>query len=152
MDRKVTKLDVETQTIQKFIGNTLDTFNVKYVEYPKENNPCDLIYKGNQYQITEGDSDLLERRRSKTADGESYCKIRRIEPLTYTNGLLGKVLEKKKYKSNNEITLLVDCGSTGGYTLSAREEVFKKYLLDNPKLKASWQSIVCVFNDGNVRI
>ncbi len=149
---KASRQDIETQTLRRFIENSGADFDIKFVAYPEENDPCDIVYNIGRYQVTEGDSAFLERMRPVTAKREEFSEIRHITPETYANDLLGSSLEKKKYKSDKTIILLIDCRCTGGFSLNKREAIYKKYLAEHPQQASSWLSAFCVFSDGNVKV
>lgn len=146
--KKFTKQDVETEILKRFVENEGGAFDMQAVQHPEEDSPCDIIYKGVQYQITEGDSERLERMRPVTAKGIGFLEVRTIKPETFAETQVGKMLKEKRYKSDKQVTLLIRCFTTL-YPIGERTEMLKRYLTEHSELRASWEHIVSVFSDGN---
>lgn len=152
MVQKVTRQEEEKQTLQRFIENQGEEFYLDLVNYLGIQEPCDVLYKGIEYQITYGDQKLIGELRKKISKGEIYCGIRNLSE-SYAETFLYETLKKKKDKSNNRIILLIHCKFSGIYApIAEREIIFKKYFTENQDLGGLWQHIFIVFPDGNIKL
>lgn len=157
-NKKATRQEEEVKTLEKFIKNK-SLFQPNLVRYfgvhPEVREPCDMSYEGVEYQITYGDRGKLESLRETESSGKRYLEI--FPPLPkedYAEVLLERALTDKRFKSDSEMTLLVDCtyGNTG-YSLPEREVVCKKYFDENKEtLGGLWEHIFVVFPDRNVQL
>ncbi len=163
MLKKATRQEEEAQTLRKFIENKGEEFQPGLALYrgmgPEAQKPCqepcDVAYDGVEYQITYGDTALIGKIRKKTSGDEIYCDIRGHSEADCAEKLLGKSFENKRYKSDDKMTLLIDCtyASTFWHSLSERESIYKKYFLDNEqRFGGLWQHISIVFSDGNIQL
>lgn len=162
MAQKVTRQEEEIQTLKKFIENQGEEFYPDLVSYSGIQEPCDVSYKGVEYQITYGNRELLGDLRKTTSIrskenpnvSESFCRIISHPPLIdYAKEVLEAALEDKKDKSDEKMTLLIEPAYTS-YGLSPEGEVvFKKYFKDNEqRLGGLWQHIFVVFLGGNIKL
>jgi hypothetical protein len=158
MAQKATRREEEKQTLQKFIENQGEEFYPDLVSYLRIQEPCDVLYKEIEYQITYGDQKLIGEMRQKTAKkkdnllGEIFCTIRDISD-TYAETLIHGALENKKNKSSDKMILLIHCSFPGIYApIEAREEKLKKYFTEHQDLGSKWQHIFIVFPDGNIKL
>ena len=147
----VTRQDEEVQTLKRFVENLGEKFDPKLIDYSK-GEPCDVSYKEIQYQITEGDQDQLAKKRKQIDKEGRYLIVRSISEANNPKEIIERALEKKVYKSNNDIILLIDCISSGNYSLQEREQSFKNYFSENRKLSGSWQNIYIVFSSYNIQL
>ena len=152
---KITRPQEEIQTLKRFIENQGDEFISESAiqDRSKINEPSDASYCGVEYQITYGDRNKLSQLRKSIATSGSYLGINSISEVTYAQGLLEDALTDKKTKSDNKMTLLIDCTYTSYGSFLEREGMCKKYFMDNEKTAGgSWQHIFVVFPDGNVQL
>jgi hypothetical protein len=162
MAQKCTRQEEEKQTLQKFLKNQGEDFCPNLVSYSKIKEPCDVLYKGIEYQITYGNRKLLGDLRKTTSVrskenpnvSESFCRIIGYPSLIdYAKEVLETALKDKKGKSDGKMTLLVEPAYTSYGLFPEREEFFKKYFKDNEqRLDGLWQSIFIVFPDGNIKL
>lgn len=158
MAQKVTRREEEKQTLQRFIENQGKEFHPGSAIYSGIQEPCDVSYKGINYQITYGDQKLIGEIRKTTSkkkdnfSSEVFCTIRNISD-TYAETLISEALKNKKNKSIDKVTLLIDCPFPGDYTsIENREKRLKKYFTENQNLGGRWQCIFIVFPDGNIKL
>ena len=152
MVQKVARQEEEKQTLQRFIENRGEEFYPDLVNYLGIQEPCDVSYKGIEYQITYGDQKLIGELRKKTSEDKIYCGIRNLSE-SYAETFIYEALKKKKDKSSDKVTLLIHCNFAGIYaSLAEREIIFKKYFAENQDLGGSWQHIFIVFSDGNIKL
>lgn len=154
-ESKVTREQEEIQTLERFIRNCGQVFipGLAIQDKSKIKEPSDVFYKGTDYQITYGDREHLAKSRKATNKNGTYFTMRSHSKANYAEELLNVALDEKKDKSDNKMTLLVDCTYTSWLPISERETLCRKYFNDNiQKLRGSWCHIFVVFPDGNVQL
>jgi len=158
VDRKITRQEEEGQTLQKFLENQGEKFDPGFVSYLGIQEPCDVSYKGVEYQITYGNRKLLgDIKRELSNQGESRkidSQVVGLPPtIDYVKEILETALKDKKDKSDGKMTLLVEPAYTSYWSFSKEEMVFEKYFKDNEQsLGGLWQSIFIVFPDRNIKL
>lgn len=157
MTQKITRQE-EKQTLQRFIENQGKEFYSGLAIYSGIQEPCDVSYKGIDYQITYGDQKLIGETRRKTSKkngnlrGEIFCGIRNISD-TYAETLIHGALKNKKNKSSDKVTILIHCSFPGDYaSIEVRRERLQKYFAENQDLGGKWQHIFIIFPDGNIKL
>lgn len=147
------KKDIERETLKKFISNKHIGYKESLLEYTEIKEPCDVRYDGIDYQITEGDQEQIERRRSSSC-GENkeriHVEIRGTSKIAEM--LLCSALTKKCKKSDRDVVLLIDCSSTGNREWKDLEKELCEYLRGNLGICGTWKEIYAVFPQGNIRI
>ena len=154
---KVTRAQEEMQTLKKFIENQGIDFvqELVIIDRSKLREPCDMSYKGIEYQITYGNRKQLGDIRKTISDEGKYCGISGLPPIAdYVKEVLETALEDKKDKSDEKMTLLIEPAYTSyGLFHEEGDVAFKKYFKDNEqRIGGLWQHIFVVFSGGNIQL
>lgn len=145
----ITKEDVELETLKKFLDNKSVIFDETLVDSNKEE-PTDIRYNGVNYQITEGDKEVVQERRKITSKGTQFFAMRDIRNIAEL--LLRGTLTKKSTRSDRNTVLLVDVMSTGGRDFKSLEEELSAWAINNINLCNCWKEIYLVYRRANVKL
>ena len=152
MDKdKVTQKEVEIETVKTFIQNKGEEFSDSLIDYKGIEEPCDIKYKGINYQITIGDKKEVEGRRKVTSRGSIYTNIRNIHD-DISTVLLRDALSKKSMRSSENTVLLIEVSSTGNLSWEELEKKFSEFVSNNQNLCGKWKEIYAVFPERNIQL
>jgi hypothetical protein len=156
MNKKTTRQQEEVQSLQIFIKNKGKIFNSSLIEYPPQNDPSDITYDSNNYQITYGDQSLIGDIRKNTSKGKIYCEIRNVsnDEEKYALKFVGDALKKKLNQSSKNIILLIHCNFPGIYDpdKTERNKILQSYIKNNQNLVGKWKNIYAIFPDCNIKL
>lgn len=145
----ITKQDVELGTLKNYLQNEGLKFNTLLIDLGT-NEPIDIRYDNNNYQITIGDKEEVEARRKITSKQQIYTHIRDISNIAEL--LLRGAVTKKSNRSSLDTILLIDVSSTGNLNWSELEIETSRWASTNNSLCKVWKMIILVFSDKNIKL
>ncbi len=147
--KSVTKEDVELETLKKFLSNKKIVFDEKLIDLNKAE-PTDIRYNDINYQITEGDKEIVQECRQITSKRITYYTIRDIHKISEI--LLRGTLTRKSTRSDPDTVLLIDVMSTGGRNFESLANELSAWAVQNISLCNCWKEIYLVYREANIKL
>lgn len=149
LSKKVTQKDIEFETLKAFLRNRGENFSGSLIGFNQQE-PTDIRYGDENYQITVGDKKLVEEMRSTISKDGHFLGFRNI--FNISDQLLRDTLEKKSIRADKNTILLIDVFSNGGRDWETLENEISKWALTRRELCDVWKEIYLVYKEKNVAV
>jgi len=146
---KKTKESIEIDILINFLKNRGESYSQSLIN-PMKEEPTDIDYNGEKYQITIGDRDEIQKRRKATSRFQIYSSIRSIDSKIVVT-LLESILESKAKKSDKNTVLLIQLEG-GDYLEDIFIENLSLFTKENNRLFYVWKNVYAVFPNKNIII